>query len=191
MKNIKEIIAKNLIDLRKKNNLTQNDLAKKLNYSDNTISRWEHAEITPSIENLQAISEIYSIEIEDLLKENLTKTIDSDEKNLFINKLAATLVGTSTVWFISVVLFVYSKVFMNKVYWMSFIWAFPLTCIVLLTFNKYWKNKIYGFIVSSVLIWSTLLALYLEFLSYNLFLIFLIGIPLQITQSIQCFMRKK
>ena len=72
MKDIKEIIANNLIELRKQNNLTQNDLAKKLKYSDNTISRWEHAEITPSIETLQKISEIYSIPIEDLLKENIT-----------------------------------------------------------------------------------------------------------------------
>ncbi|MGN0961716.1 MAG: helix-turn-helix domain-containing protein, partial [Christensenellales bacterium] len=43
MKDIKQIIANNLITLRKKNNLTQNELAEKINYSDNAISRWEHA----------------------------------------------------------------------------------------------------------------------------------------------------
>ena len=49
MNDIKHVIAKNLITLRKKNGLTQNELAQKLNYSDNAISRWEHAEVTPSI----------------------------------------------------------------------------------------------------------------------------------------------
>ena len=72
MKNIAEIIANNLIMLRKKHNLTQNDLAEKLKYSDNTISRWEHAEITPTIETLQKISEIYDVPLEYLLKENIT-----------------------------------------------------------------------------------------------------------------------
>ena len=57
------LVGKSIKSLRLSNHLTQNDLAKKLNYSDNTISRWEHAEITPSIETLQLISEIYSINI--------------------------------------------------------------------------------------------------------------------------------
>lgn len=191
MENIKEIIAQNLVELRKKNNLTQNDLAKKLNYSDNTISRWEHAEITPSIETLQAISEIYSISIEDLLKEHLTETIEKDDKTLFFNKLAATLIAASTVWFIAVVLFVYSNVFMGFNYWMAFVWAFPLTCLVLLRFNKFWKNKIYGFTIYSVLIWTILASVYFQFIEYNMFLVFLIGIPLQASLSIQTFIRRK
>ena len=73
MKQISEIIAENLISLRKKHGLTQNDLAEKLKYSDNTISRWEHAEITPSIETLEKIAEIYGVPIESLLKENVSE----------------------------------------------------------------------------------------------------------------------
>ena len=80
MKNIAEVIANNLIMLRKKHNLTQNDLAEKLKYSDNTISRWEHAEITPSVETLEKIAEIYNVPIESLLKENVSGVIESQEK---------------------------------------------------------------------------------------------------------------
>ena len=68
MKDIKQIIADNLVSLRKQNKLTQNELAEKLNYSDNTISRWEKAEITPSVETLVQISEIYNIPLESLFK---------------------------------------------------------------------------------------------------------------------------
>jgi tellurite methyltransferase len=52
MENVKEIIAKNLTELRKANKLTQGALAEKLNYSDKAISRWEHAETLPDIETL-------------------------------------------------------------------------------------------------------------------------------------------
>ena len=52
MENIKETIAKNLVELRKSHKLTQSALAEKLNYSDKAISRWEHAETLPDIETL-------------------------------------------------------------------------------------------------------------------------------------------
>mgnify|MGYP003479990681 CR=1 FL=1 len=45
----------------------------KLNYSDNAVSRWERGELAPSIEVLQNISEVYGIEIDMLLKENVTE----------------------------------------------------------------------------------------------------------------------
>ena len=73
MAELKNIIAQNLIGLRKENNLTQNELAEKLNYSDNTISRWEHAEITPSIETLEQIAKFYHVSVESILKEKATE----------------------------------------------------------------------------------------------------------------------
>ena len=91
MKDIKEIIAKNLIALRKQHGYTQNELAEKLNYSDNTISRWEHAEITPSIETLEQIANIYNVPLEFLIKENISKTIESDDKAYTRRKLVSIL----------------------------------------------------------------------------------------------------
>ena len=70
MKEIKAIIANNLIILRKKNNLTQNEIADKLSYSDNMVSRWERGEITPSVETLPQISEFYSVPLSSLLSEH-------------------------------------------------------------------------------------------------------------------------
>ena len=191
MSDIRDVIAKNLIDLRKKNNMTQNDLAKKLQYSDNTISRWEHAEITPSIETLQKISEIYGIEIGDLLKENITDVIEEDDKNLFINRFSSSLFSLSAVWLVAVIIFVYGKSIAKVNYWMSFIWAVPVSCLVLLSFNRYWKNKIYGFVLKTILIWSLLASVYLQFLSYNVYLIFIVGIPIQLAITILTFIKKQ
>lgn len=191
MKDIKEIIANNLVDLRKQHNLTQNDLAKKLKYSDNTISRWEHAEITPSIEILQKISEIYNIPLEDILKENITQSVKENNKNIFINRLASMLFSISAVWLVAILVFVYAQTFLKIYFWMAFIWAIPVSCLVLLSFQRYFKNKVYGFVVCSVFVWSLLLSIYLQFITYNAYLIFIVGIPIQAALSVLTFVKKE
>ena len=50
--NVKQTIAKNLVELRRRHRFTQQELAQRLNYSDKAISRWEHAETLPDIETL-------------------------------------------------------------------------------------------------------------------------------------------
>ena len=70
MKEIKDIISNNLIRLRKAHNLTQNELANKLSYSDNMVSRWERGEITPNIETLQKISEFFNIPLSTLIEDD-------------------------------------------------------------------------------------------------------------------------
>ena len=191
MRDIKEIIANNLVELRKKNNMTQNDLAKKLKYSDNTISRWEHAEITPSIETLQKISELYNISIEDIIKENITENIKENNKNMFINRLASALFGVSAVWLLAILVYIYANTFLHISFWMSYIWAMPVSCLVLLTFIRYWKNKIFGFVVSTIFIWTFISSLYLQFITYNVYLIFIVGIPIQASLSVLTFVKKK
>ena len=114
MKDIKQIIANNLVSLRKQNKLTQNELASKLNYSDNTISRWEKAEITPSIETLVQISEIYKVPLESLLKENITKQVENNNRVFKLKKLATILLCVSLVWFAAIISFFYLETFFNN-----------------------------------------------------------------------------
>ena len=64
----KQIIAANLVALRKNHKLTQQELAAKLNYSDKAISRWEHAETLPDIETLCKVCAIYGVKFEYLLQ---------------------------------------------------------------------------------------------------------------------------
>lgn len=191
MKDIKQTIAENLISLRKKHKLTQNELAEKLNYSDNTISRWEKAEITPSVETLVQISEVYGIPVEALLKENVVKKVEENTKAQKLKKLTIILLCVSLVWFAAIIVFFYFETFLNKNFWQLFVWAVPLSCIILLAFNRYVNNRAYSFVFASVCIWSTLASIYLQFLEYNMFLVFLIGIPAQVALSIYTYVRPK
>lgn len=191
MKDIKEIIAKNIIELRKKNNLTQNELAEKLNYSDNTVSRWEHAEITPSVETLQQISQVFDVEIESLLQENAVAKEEKTTKSKITNSIVTMLLLICQVWFIVAVCYFYIKSFQGKNPWILFVWAVPCSMLIVIYAAARLKNRVFIFVAITIFIWTFLTALYLHFLQYNLYLIYIIGIPTQATVSIWSFLKKK
>ena len=56
-----------LLDLRKKNHLTQDELAEKLFVTRQAVSRWESGETTPNIETLKALSKLFDVSINTLL----------------------------------------------------------------------------------------------------------------------------
>lgn len=195
MKEIKEIISQNLISLRKERGLTQNELAEKLAYSDNMVSRWERGEITPSIETLQKISEFYNVSLSSLLEENSAensaKEKSQEEKINNMKKFSIILSILTTVWFAITISFVYANAVLHQNIWKIFVLGVPLSCIVLLLFNGTWNKYIYRFVVSTVLLWSLLTFLYLNFLEYNLYLIFIVGVPVQLSLVIWAFIKPK
>ena len=60
---IKETVKENLIRLRHEHKLTQLELSEKINYSDKAISRWETGEVTPDVETLEHLAQLYEIPI--------------------------------------------------------------------------------------------------------------------------------
>ncbi|MCH5337260.1 MAG: helix-turn-helix transcriptional regulator [Acetatifactor sp.] len=56
-----------ITELRRKNNMTQRELAAKLNISSSNLSKWEHGALTPGMEALGRIAEIFQITGDDLL----------------------------------------------------------------------------------------------------------------------------
>lgn len=191
MKEIREIIAQNIISLRKKNNMTQNELAEKLNYSDNTISRWEHAEITPSVESLEQLAKVFEVPIETLLKEDVLEKMEKNKKSQLANKISTILLCICMVWFIAAVCFFYVVTFENKYLWIIFVWALPITFAVLILFAFKMKSKLLIFIFASLFVWAFLAAIYLHFLPYNLYLVFIIGIPAEASLSVWAFVKKR
>lgn len=191
MQDIKDIVAKNIIDLRKKNKLTQTELAEKLNYSDNAVSRWERGEVTPTLETLQQIAQVFDVPLSSLIEDNAKGASIVKDKKQMLNKLAVTLIFFSLVWLIAIVIFVYGEIIFNLNLWTIFIWAVPCSCLVLLPFNEYWGRYIYKFVLFSIFQWSVLGAFYLQFLKYNMWLIFIIGIPIQVALCIWAFIKPK
>jgi len=57
-----------LKEMRKKANLTQVDVAERLNITQGAISQWEVGETLPSVAILPNIAELYGCSIDELLK---------------------------------------------------------------------------------------------------------------------------
>jgi len=182
MENIKEIIAYNLAALRKERKFTQQELASRLNYSDKAVSRWEHAETLPDIETLCKICEIYGVKFEYLLqKEQPKKNNPNIIKKDTPNKIIIMLIAALSVWIAAIVAYSYMNIILMQNAWTIFIWAIPLTCTVLQISNSYFfKNVLFKYILSSVINWTMILSIYLQLISYNIWMLFIIGIPIQI-----------
>lgn len=83
-------IADKIKYLRKENNMTQEDLANKLNVSRQTISKWETNIAIPDADNIVAISKLFNITTDELLNYKI-ETIQ--KKKQFILDMAVLLFG--------------------------------------------------------------------------------------------------
>jgi len=76
------VTANKLYELRKKNGLSQEELADKIGVSRQAISKWERAESSPDTDNLIALADLYGITLDELLnkKEAVESNIIEENK---------------------------------------------------------------------------------------------------------------
>ena len=182
MEELKNIIADNLISLRKANKLTQLELADKLNYSDKAISKWERGESLPDIVILKQLADMYGVNVDYMLTQHSEDAkakyrIPRPELN---NKLIITLLACLSVWLLATILYINFKIMFDKYYWIIWIWALPLTGVVLTVFSSVWGKKYMIILSVSILLWTLILSFYLHFITYNIWTLFLLGIPAQL-----------
>lgn len=183
-KDIKQIIAKNLANLRKNKKITQTELAEQFGYSDKAISKWENGDTLPDIQTLYQLCEFYNVTLDFLVSEQSfdekIKYINHLNKRVIINNSLIELLYCSFVWILAVIIYVYLYTFSEINYWQIFIWALPATTIVMLLFTKVWKQKLYTFIVRSLFFWTLVTACYVQFIEYNIWPLFFLMIPIQV-----------
>ena len=181
METIKQIIAENLIILRKKNNLTQLELAEKLNYTDKAVSRWEKGDTLPDIDVLCRICDIYNITFDSLIKKGDFKEISYEHNKIeWGHRITIMLLAIMMVWFAATVLFVCLSMIKGINFWQFFVYAVPVSVFVIKLFNMKWGKLRFGLALDTVFIWSLLCSIYISALKYNLWVIFILGVPTQI-----------
>ncbi|KRN98893.1 helix-turn-helix domain-containing protein [Companilactobacillus kimchiensis] len=79
-------IGKQLQKQRKLNQMSQDDLAKELNISRQSISKWENGATLPSFSNVVAISEIFDISLDELIKGDTELMQDLESNKSKISK---------------------------------------------------------------------------------------------------------
>ena len=77
-------IGKKIIDLRKKNGLSQEELAEKVGVARQTISKWELGETSPDLKQAKELSKIFNISLDELtgndIKDVLVEKTSNTEK---------------------------------------------------------------------------------------------------------------
>lgn len=76
-----------LQQLRKQNNLTQEQLGEQLYVSRTAISKWESGKGYPNIESLRSISKLFSVSIDDLLSGDELITLAETENRSNMDKI--------------------------------------------------------------------------------------------------------
>ncbi len=182
MAEIKDILAKKIIKLRTKNKMTQNELASIINYTDKSVSKWEHGDATPPIEVIKELADVFGVTVDYLISEDDDEYYDNvyvGKKN-FTNKVIIACLAVLIVWLLATMLFFYSTYYELDKAWLVFIHALPVSFTVLLVFNGIWGKRKYTFILISCLVWTVLTSVFLQMYESKMWTVYLLGIPLQI-----------
>ncbi|MBP3431601.1 MAG: helix-turn-helix transcriptional regulator [Clostridia bacterium] len=191
MENLNEIVAKNIATYRKMNGLTQSQLADKLNFSDKSISKWERAEAVPDVGVLMQMSKIFGVTLNDMVSDKIAKKPKLWRFEMH-NKKVITLMSVGLVWLVATLVFVSHLLLWPEVSkaWLCFVYAAPVSEIVLLVFSCLWNKKWVKFVHISLLIWTVLVAICLTF-PYNVWNLMYIGIPLQVLTLLWSSLKRK
>ncbi len=73
------ILADKIIELRKRNNWSQEELAEQLGVSRQAISKWESAQSTPDLERIIAMSRLFGVSTDYLVKDEIESKIIQGE----------------------------------------------------------------------------------------------------------------
>lgn len=189
---LKAILGSNIATYRKRQGLTQAGLGDKLNYSDKAVSKWERDESMPDVLTLVQIAELFGIAVNDLLTdpnrlpeetgavvEKMEKAVEKTLKRK-ADKLSILGLSSLLVWFVALLLFVIISSLGIAKSWLAFIYAIPANAIVLLSLLSAWRDFRWNKTLVSVIVWGSLLSLYMSlliFASFNIWKLFLLGIP--------------
>lgn len=180
MKDIKEIVVNNLINLRKNAKLTQIELAEKIGYSDKSVSRWEHGEVMPDIETLYKLSLVYDVPVAVLFEETVDIKKEQRSQKQSTNKLIIALLSIISIWIIATAVFTCLKTFFGLVAWEIFILAVPCSFLLGIIFSALWSGKKVLFICISAFVWTIITYFFLQFIQFKMWLLFVMGVPMQI-----------
>lgn len=133
-------ISEKIKQIRNNENLTQEQFAEKIFVSRNAVAKWETNRGYPDIQNLITISEIFSISLDKLVKE------DNNVKNKIIAE------SSSKKWHFLVILYLIA-IIMYIVYFLAFHKIFMIGFLISTIFmlgieiyvfvkDKVWKNKV-------------------------------------------------
>lgn len=205
MENLANIVGKNLATLRKAKGLTQQDLARQINYSDKSISKWELGYSLPGVDVLKDFAQFYGVTIDYLVTEQSVEELEKTAHNEEIlaevksKKINQGLIIALTVTFVVLVaLSVFFSGYYNpfktrpasepapKGLWVIFVWMVPVAIFLcIMECWHYYHSRLVTVILGSCFMWTLLISFCIQFQYYNepsenVWYILVVGIPIQV-----------
>ena len=174
---LKSRVGASIARLRRERGLTQAELAERINYSDKAVSKWERAESLPDVLTLISLAEQLGTDLNTLTgmtAEPEPEPVSGAEplpeppapeppvkKHRTADRGVIQQLSSILVWVVALFLYMVLDAFGVKNLWLLFVVAIPANAIVLLSLRSAWK--LYGMnrILISVILWGTLLTIYL------------------------------
>ena len=187
----KRIVADNIAFYRKQMGLTQLQLAEKLNFSDKAISKWERGESLPEVYVLHSLASFFGVTLNDFLtvgrKPRTPLTIKT--------RILISILSACIVWLVATVIFVLTNLIEPNIdfdIWLVFIYAIPLSSIVLLVFSLLWGNNRLSFAFVTALSVGLTLSIYLSLFKFypHIWYIFITLVPIEILALFWFIFRK-
>ena len=172
-------IGNNIAAYRKRDDLTQAELADRLNYSDKAVSKWERGESVPDVMTLVQLAEQFGITVNELVGQTESiepaKQIPTRPK---ANKSVIQMLASLLVWFVALTVYVIISSLNIPRSEMAFVYAIPVNDIVLLCLRSAFKRYNWNHALISLIVWGSLLSVYVTLLVFarvNVWKLFLPG----------------
>lgn len=160
MDEMKAVFAANLIHLRTQAGLTQAELAEKIHYSDKSVSKWERAESLPDLQVAQELAQVFGVTVDFLITPH--DAWKGKPVRVPYRTDVITMVSVIGVWTLALLVFLILFWAMEKLFWVVFLVAAPVSLITLLVLNSVWgKYKYHPYVVSMLLLGVFVLLYYI------------------------------
>lgn len=173
-------IGNNIAAYRKRDDMTQAELADRLNYSDKAVSKWERGESVPDVITLVQLAEQFGITVNELLREDqeIEPPKETPSKRR-ANKGIIQMLVSLLVWFVALTVHVVlSSVGVPKSE-MAFVYAIPINAIVLLCLRSAFSRYSWNHALVSIIVWGCLVSMHvtlLVFAGVNVWKLLLLGL---------------
>jgi transcriptional regulator with XRE-family HTH domain len=202
MKDLTPIVSHNLAELRKGRGLTQGQLAEKFNYTDKSISKWEHGEALPDLSTLQELADFYGVTLDYLTHVESDASLGEKGRQnpeaLRVNRGILASLGVIFIWTVATCFFAGFQIYAGAAQWqnwMAFVWACPSSLFLLAVLNRFWGQRKAQIPLDLVAIFLLVGSIYLEVgldlkdaagnaIGWNYWFILAIGLPLGVADVI-------
>lgn len=107
-------LGNKIMTLRKKNNMSQEELAEKVGVTRQTISKWELEETSPDITQAKTLSNIFKVSLDELVNNDLNSIIVEKVSNT--EKLAGIIIKTLKVFGLLAIAFILLMIFLVVIF---------------------------------------------------------------------------